>query len=81
MKVKLQLSILELIILYLLMINLKQASEVFDSSFPKIITIARLDKRKNQNILMTIKNLKTKFPKIKYISIGDGERKEELSEL
>ena len=30
---------------------------------------------------MTIKNLKTKFPKIKYISIGDGERKEELSEL
>ena len=60
----------------------KQASEVFDSSFPKIITIARLDKRKNhQNILMTIKNLKTKFPKIKYISIGDGERKEELSEL
>ena len=30
---------------------------------------------------MTIKNLKIKFPKIRYISIGDGDEKENLIEL
>ena len=60
----------------------KQAKEIYDDSFPKIITIARLDKRKShQNILMTIKNLLPKFPNLKYISIGDGEEKDNLSEL
>ena len=60
----------------------KQAKQVFDNSFPKIITIARLDKRKShQNILMTIKNLLPKFPRIKYISIGDGDEKNNLTEL
>ena len=59
-----------------------KAKELFGDSFPKIITVARLDKRKNhQNILMTIKNLKTKFPKIKYISIGDGKEKQNLNNL
>ena len=33
-----------------------KAKEIFKDSFPKIITVARLDKRKgHQNILMTIK--------------------------
>ncbi len=60
----------------------KQAKEIYDNAFPKIITIARLDKRKShQNILMVIKNLKAKFPKIKYISIGDGEEKDNLVDL
>ena len=59
-----------------------QAKEVYGNSHPKIITVARLDPRKShQNVLMTIKNLKVKFPKIKYISIGDGEEKEKLIEL
>jgi len=59
-----------------------KAQDLFKNSFPKIITVARLDKRKNhQNILMTIKNLKTKFPKIKYISIGNGEEKKVLVAL
>ncbi len=59
-----------------------KAKELFRNAFPKIITIARLDKRKShQNILMTIKNLKTKFPKIKYISIGDGEERSNLNKL
>tara|TARA_Y100000590_G_scaffold50299_1_gene53062 strand:- start:1617 stop:2732 length:1116 start_codon:yes stop_codon:yes gene_type:complete len=53
-----------------------------EDSFPKIITVARLDKRKNhEKILMTIKNLKSKFPKIKYISIGGGEEKNNLLKL
>ena len=59
-----------------------QAENLYKDSFPKILTTARLDKRKNhQNILMCIRNLKEKFPKIKYISIGDGEEKNNLLAL
>ena len=59
-----------------------KTDEIYKDSFPKILTIARLEKRKNhQNILMCIKNLSEKFPKIKYISIGDGEEKEKLISL
>jgi len=59
-----------------------EADNLFKDSFPKILTVARLDRRKNhQNILMCIRNLKEKFPKIKYISIGDGEEKNKLSSL
>ena len=59
-----------------------KAVELYGQSFPKILTIARLDRRKNhQNILMCIRNLKEKFPDIKYISIGDGEEKKRISKL
>ena len=58
------------------------AKKVYGESFPKIITISRLDKRKShQNILMTIKNLLPKFPKLKYISIGDGDERKNLEKL
>ena len=58
------------------------AAEIYKDSFPKLITVSRLDKRKNhQNILMTIKNLIPKFPNIKYVSIGDGDEKENLEKL
>ena len=56
-----------------------KAEDIYVNSYPKIITVSRLVKRKNhQNILMCIKNLKSKFPKIKYISVGDGEEKKKL---
>ena len=59
-----------------------RANEIFKDAFPKIITVSRLDKRKgHQNILMTIKNLIPKFPNIKYVSIGDGEDKNNLKKL
>ena len=59
--------------------NTAQSSE---KTFPKIITVARLEKRKNHDkILMTIKNLQSKFPNIKYISIGDGQEKDNLIKL
>ncbi len=62
--------------------SIDQAKELYRNCFPKIITVARLDKRKNhQNILMTIKNLKPRFPNIKYISIGDGEEMANLENL
>ena len=58
------------------------AKSIFGSAFPKIITIARLDKRKShQNILMTIKNLIPTFPDIKYVCIGNGDEKNNLEEL
>jgi len=69
-------------------LDLEEANKIYnlsnspDECFPKILTVARLDKRKNHDkILMTIKNLQSKFPKIKYISIGDGEEKGNLISL
>jgi|TARA_B100001093_G_scaffold517370_1_gene598729 phosphatidylinositol alpha-1,6-mannosyltransferase len=59
-----------------------EAKKIFDHSFPKIITIARLDKRKShQNILMTIKNLIPTYPEIKYICVGNGDEKNNLEQL
>ena len=59
-----------------------KANDIFGASFPKIITIARLDKRKNhQNILMSIKNLIPTFPNIKYICVGSGDEKSNLESL
>jgi len=59
-----------------------KAEKIFGDSFPKIITVARLDKRKGHDkILMLIKNLKSKFPKIKYVSIGFGEEENNLLKL
>ena len=59
-----------------------KAERIFGESFPKIITVARLDKRKGHDkILMLIKNLKPKFPKIKYVSVGTGEEENSLLKL
>ena len=59
-----------------------EAKKIFGDSFPKIITVARLDKRKGHDkILMLIKNLKEKFPKIKYLSIGFGDEENNLLRL
>ncbi len=58
------------------------ASKTYGEAFPKLITISRLDERKShKNILMSIKNLLPLFPKMKYISIGDGDKKDELIKL
>ena len=58
------------------------AEKIYGEAFPKLITISRLDGRKShQNILMTIKNLLPKFPKLKYISIGDGKERNKLEKL
>ena len=58
----------------------KESDKFFGDSFPKILTVARLERRKNhQNILMCIRNLKEKFPKIKYVSVGEGEEKKKVA--
>jgi len=59
-----------------------EADSYYSDSFPKIITVARLEKRKGHDkVLMSIKNLKTKYPKIKYISVGSGKESEKLLNL
>ena len=58
------------------------AKSVYGKSFPRLITVSRLDGRKShQNILMTIKNLLPKFPNLKYVSIGDGDERNNLENL
>ena len=58
------------------------ANKIYGSSFPKLLTVSRLDGRKShENILMTIKNLLPKFPNLKYVSLGDGEKKNSLEKL
>ena len=58
------------------------AKSIYGDAFPKLITVSRLDKRKShQNVLMTIKNLLPKFPKLKYVSVGDGDEKDNLERL
>ena len=60
----------------------KFAEKKFNGASPKLITVSRLDGRKShQNILMTVKNLLPKFPKLKYISIGDGQERKNLEKL
>jgi phosphatidylinositol alpha-1,6-mannosyltransferase len=58
------------------------AKSVYGESFPRLITISRLDGRKShQNTLMTIKNLLPKFPNLKYVSVGDGDERNNLEKL
>ena len=59
-----------------------EAKKIYGDSFPKIITVARLDKRKGHDkILMLVKNLKVRFPKVKYISVGFGLEENNLIKL
>ena len=59
-----------------------KAEKIFKDFFPRIITVARLEKRKGHDkILMLVKNLKTKFPKIKYVSVGFGKEESNLLKL
>ena len=61
---------------------MNEANSIFGDTFPKILTIARLDKRKgHDNILMSIRNLKIKYPKIKYVSVGSGNEEKNLIKL
>ena len=59
-----------------------EAESILKDAFPKIITVARLEKRSGHDkILMLIKNLKPKFPKIKYVYIGAGKEENNLLKL
>ena len=60
----------------------KLAEKVYGEASPRLITVSRLDKRKShQNIIMTVKNLLPKFPNLKYVSVGDGDERNNLEKL
>ena len=62
--------------------NIIKAKELFNDAFPKLITVSRFDKRKNhEKVIMNIRNLKEKFPKIKYLCVGHGEGEDNLKKL
>ena len=58
------------------------AKKIYGNASPKLITISRLDGRKSHhNVMMTIKNLLSKYPSLKYVSIGDGDEGNNLLRL
>ena len=58
------------------------AKKIYGNASPKLITISRLDGRKSHhNVIMTVKNLLTKYPSLKYVSIGDGDEGNNLLRL
>ena len=62
--------------------DLKQAEEILKGKKQRLITVSRFDKRKNhEKVIMALRNLKEKFPKIVYTCIGYGDEEENLKKL
>jgi len=61
---------------------LKETESLLKDNTPRLITVSRYDKRKNhEKIIMSLRNLKQLYPKIIYISIGDGEEEDNIKKL
>ncbi len=62
--------------------DLKQAEEMLKGKKQRLITVSRLDKRKNhEKVIMAIRNLKEKYPDIIYTCVGYGDEEENLKKL
>ena len=62
--------------------SLKKVENLLKHKSPRLITISRFDKRKNhEKIIMSLRNLKQKYPSIVYICIGYGEEESNLKKL
>ena len=62
--------------------TIKEAEKLFKNKNPRLITVSRLDKRKNhEKIIMALRNLKQIYPNILYTCVGDGEEAENLKQL
>ena len=60
----------------------KNIRKKLEGRTPKLITVARFDKRKNhEKIIMALRNLKEIYPNIIYICIGQGENIDNLKKL
>ena len=60
----------------------KNINKKLEGRTPKLITVARFDKRKNhEKIIMALRNLKEIYPNIIYICIGQGENIDNLKKL
>ena len=59
-----------------------EAEEMLQNKNPRLITVSRLEKRKNhEKIIMSLRNLKQLYPNIIYTCIGYGEEEENLKKL
>ena len=62
--------------------TIKEAENLLKNKNPRLITVSRLDKRKNhEKIIMTLRNLKQIYPNIIYTCVGDGDEEENLKQL
>ena len=62
--------------------DLKQAEKILSGKEQRLITVSRFDKRKNhEKVIMTLRNLKEKYPDIIYTCIGYGNEEENLKKL
>ena len=60
----------------------KEAENLLKNKSPRLITVSRLDKRKNhEKVIMTLRNLKQIHPNIIYTCVGHGEEEENLKRL
>ncbi len=59
-----------------------EAEDLLQNKSPRLITVSRLDKRKNhEKIIMSLRNLKQLYPNIMYTCIGHGEEEENIKKL
>ena len=62
--------------------SLNKVENLLKHKSPRLITISRLDKRKNhEKVVMAIRNLKQIYPNIIYICIGYGDEEENIKKL
>ena len=62
--------------------SLEKVESLLKVKNPRLISISRLEKRKNhEKIIMSLRNLKQKYPDIVYICIGYGNEEENIKNL
>ena len=61
---------------------LNRVESLLKNKSPRLITVSRLDKRKNhEKIIMALRNLKQIYPNIIYICVGYGEEENNIKSL
>jgi len=62
--------------------TLQKVESLLKVKTPRLITVSRFDKRKNhEKVIMSLRNLKQKYPDIVYICIGYGDEEDNLKKL
>ena len=62
--------------------TLSKVENLLKHKSPRLITVSRLDKRKNhEKIIMALRNLKQIYPSIVYICVGFGDEEENIKKL
>ena len=62
--------------------TINKVENLLKHKFPRLITISRLEKRKNHfNVIMALRNLKQIYPNIVYICVGEGEEEDNIKNI